>query len=104
MEISTSSQEVEVPGSPLLSYQIQKQVHLFNGTKAEKTSQTSGFQLQIKKRDFSANVAFWNKKGLLNCQRPNPKPPSRDLARTVYTAENLFFTSFLQRHKQWFLG
>ncbi len=29
------------------------------------------------------------KKELLNCQRSHLKPPSRDLARTVYTAKNL---------------
>jgi hypothetical protein len=37
---------------------------------------------------------FWYKKELLNCQRSHLKPPSRDSARTVYTAENLIFTSF----------
>jgi hypothetical protein len=39
-------------------------------------------------------LLFWYKKELLNCQRSHLKPPSRDLARTVYTAENLYFTSF----------
>ncbi len=64
------------------------------GQKAEKTSQTSGFQLQIKEGIFQAMLHFWYKKELLNCQRSHLKPPSRDSARTVYTAENLIFTSF----------
>jgi hypothetical protein len=75
---------------------FQKQVPLFNGPKAEKNIPEKRFPTANQKRDFSANVAFWNKKELLNCQRPHLKPPSRDLARTVYTAKNLFFTSFLQ--------
>jgi hypothetical protein len=52
------------------------------------------FPTASQKRDFSANVHFWYKKELLNCQRSHLKPPSRDLARTVYTAENLIFTSY----------
>ncbi len=70
------------------------------GQKAEK----SGFQLQIKKGIFQPMLHFWYKKELLNCQRPHLKPPSRDLAQTVYTAENLFFTSFLQRWISMILG
>jgi hypothetical protein len=80
---------------PMVFIKIQKQVPLFNGPKAEKTSQTSSFQLQIKKGIFQAMLRFGIKKVLLNCQRPHLKPPSRDIAWTVYTAENLFFTSFL---------
>jgi hypothetical protein len=67
---------------------------LFNRPKAEKTSQTSGFQTANQRRDFSGYVAFWYKKELLNCQRSHLKPPSRDLARRVYMAENLIFTSY----------
>jgi hypothetical protein len=79
-------------------YQISKASTFVQWAKKQrKTSQTSGFQLQIKKGIFQPMLHFWYKKELLNCQRPHLKPPSRDLARTVYTAENLFFTSFLQR-------
>ncbi len=76
-------------------YQNFKSKYLFSiGQKAEKTSQTSGFQLQIKERIFQAMLHFWFKKEHLNCHRSHLKPPSRDLARTVYAAENLTFTSF----------
>jgi hypothetical protein len=64
----------------------------------KKTSQTSGFQQGI----FQAMLRFGIRKVFLDCQRSHLKPPSRALAQTIYTDENLFFTSFLQRHKQWF--
>ena len=47
------------------------------------------------KKGFLGCVAFWSiKKEFLIGQRSHLKPPSRDLARTVYTAENLIFTSY----------
>jgi hypothetical protein len=76
---------------------FQKQVPLFNGPKSRENIPDKRFPTANQKRDFSANVALWYKKELLNCQMVHLKPPSKDLARTVYTAENLFFTSFLQR-------
>jgi hypothetical protein len=67
------------------------------GQKAEKNITDKRFPTANQNRDFSANVAFWYKKGTSQFSKVSPKPPSRDLARTVYTAENLSFTSFLQK-------
>jgi hypothetical protein len=46
-------------------------------------------KLQIKEGIFRLRCIFGIKKEFLNGQRSHLKPPPRDLARTVYTAENL---------------
>ncbi len=83
---------------------FQKQVPLFNRPKSREKHPRQAVPTANQKGIFQPMLHFWYKKELLNCQRPHLKPPSRDFDRTVYTAENLFFTSFLQRWNSMILG
>ncbi len=68
------------------------------GQKAEKNNPDKRFST-ANQRILQPMLHFWYKKELLNCQRSHLKPPSRDLSRTVYTAESLYFTSFSAKVK-----
>jgi hypothetical protein len=69
---------------------LQKQVPLFNRPKAEKNIPDKRFpNCKSKEGIFILHSFFGIKKEFLNGQRSHLKPPSRDLARTVYKAENL---------------
>jgi hypothetical protein len=50
------------------------------GQKAEKTSQTSGFQLQIKEGIFQALLHFWYKKGTSQLSKVSPKTALQELS------------------------
>ena len=63
---------------------------MFNRPKAEKNIPDKAVsKLQIKEGIFKLRCIFGIKKEFLYGQKSRLKPPSRDLARTVYTAENL---------------
>jgi hypothetical protein len=50
------------------------------GQKAEKTSQTSGFQTANQRRDFSGYVAFWYKKRTSQLSKVSPKTALQGLS------------------------
>ena len=67
---------------------LQKQVPLFKRPKSRENIPDKRFpNCKSKKGFFRLCCIFDIKKELLNCQRSHLKPPSRDLSRTVYTAE-----------------